>query len=137
MTDVTEILQLFQNAIATFAERVSQVRVQYYSKTVASCHHYILKHLYQELTLSHLAKEVNINPSYLSFLFKKEVGIPVSTFIQQEKIEEAKNLLTLTDYSITEIYTSLNFTDQSYFTKVFKRFTGITPLEYRNRNTLS
>ncbi len=61
-----------------------------------------------------------MNSDYLSILFKKEVGISLSEYIQRERIEEAKKLLTFTTYSLSDICASLNFTDQSYFTKIFK-----------------
>nr|WP_237446585.1 helix-turn-helix transcriptional regulator [Shimazuella alba] len=73
-----------------------------------------------------------LNPIYLCQLFKNEVGISLREYIQQQKIEEAKRLLISTSYSLTDICTYLHFTDQSYFTKVFKKFVGITPKQYRN-----
>ncbi|WP_226799835.1 helix-turn-helix domain-containing protein [Bacillus thuringiensis] len=54
-----------------------------------------------------------------------------------EKIEEAKKLLTLTNHSLLDISTLLNFNNQSYFTKVFKEYTGITPKQYRNQYSKS
>lgn len=70
--------------------------------------------------------------NYLSQLFKKEVGIPISDYIQQERIEEAKKLIALSDTPLSDVCSSLTFNDQSYFTKVFKKFTGVTPKQYRN-----
>jgi AraC-like DNA-binding protein len=69
----------------------------------------------------------------LSFLFKKEVGITVSEYIQQTKIDEVKKLLAYSKTPISEICSLLNFNDQSYFTKVFKKVVGITPKQYRER----
>ncbi|MDQ0233070.1 YesN/AraC family two-component response regulator [Metabacillus malikii] len=71
-------------------------------------------------------------------MFKKEVGISVTEYIQRTKIEEAKKLISFSDYSLSKIHTLLNFTDQSYFTKVFKKYTGYTPKQYRmQRDSLS
>ena len=61
-----------------------------------------------------------MNSDYLSILFKKEVGISLIEYIQRERIEEAKKLLTFTTYPLSDICASLNFSDQSYFTKIFK-----------------
>lgn len=55
----------------------------------------------------------------------------ISEYVQRERIEEAKKLLTLTDYPITDIAAWLNFSDQSYFNKVFKKWIGMTPKDYR------
>ncbi|MFC4402498.1 helix-turn-helix domain-containing protein [Gracilibacillus xinjiangensis] len=89
------------------------------------------KHLYEEITVSKLAKETILHPNYLSKLFKKEVGSSISEYIQKQKVEEAKKLLAHSDYSLSDIYTWLNFHDQSHFTRVFKKYVGVTPRKYR------
>ncbi|MEH7313803.1 helix-turn-helix domain-containing protein, partial [Priestia megaterium] len=73
-----------------------------------------------------------LHPNYLSKIFKKEVGKSVSQYIQEQRIEEAKKLLQLSNYTISEISTLLNFHDQSYFTTTFKKILGVTPKQYRN-----
>ncbi|MFA2693852.1 helix-turn-helix domain-containing protein [Bacillus mycoides] len=55
-------------------------------------------------------------------------------YIQSEKIKEAKKPLILTDYPISDISNSLNFSTQSYFTKIFNCYTSFTPLQYRKQN---
>ena len=79
-----------------------------------------------------LANQLNINPSYLSNKFKAETGETLIGFIQRQKIEEAKHLILYSDLSISEIFAVLNFYDQSYFIKVFKKITGLTPKQYKN-----
>ena len=79
---------------------------------------------------------INLSPQYISSLFKKEVGVSLSEYILKCKIDEAKYLLTHTNYSILEISTLLCFHDQSYFTKTFKRFTGITPKKYASKSSI-
>ncbi|MBP3972979.1 helix-turn-helix transcriptional regulator, partial [Bacillus sp. WL1] len=64
--------------------------------------------------------------------FVKESGIR-KEFLHGE---EAKKLLTLTTYTLVDICTWLNFNDQSYFTKVFKKFTNMTPRQYREKYTV-
>lgn len=134
LNELKSIAALLENSLCTFAERVSKVREQRYSRTVATCQNYIFSRLYQEITLEELAQAVKLNPNYLSVLFKKEVGISVSEYIQECRIEEAKNLLLNTSSPISEICSWLNFTDQSYFTKVFKKYTGVTPKQFKEKN---
>lgn len=105
-----------------------------YSREITICKNFIFNNIYEKITIPQLAKLVDLRPGYLSQLFKKEVGIPLSKYIQREKIEEAKKLLILTDYSLADICSRLNFNDQSYFTKVFKKFTGVTPKQYRDNH---
>ena len=105
-----------------------------YSKPVVLCLDYIYDHLHEPLRLEQLAEEISLNPSYLSKLFKKEVGISVSGYIAQKKVEAAENLLKYSDYSYTEIGSYLAFSSHSHFISVFKKYTGKTPKEYRQEN---
>jgi AraC-like DNA-binding protein len=86
----------------------------------------------QDNQMPSIAKQLNISPSYLSNKFKEETGETLKTFIARQKIEEAKNLIVYSDLSIGEIYSVLNFHDQSYFIKVFKKLTGLTPKQFKN-----
>ncbi|ENQ3106725.1 YSIRK-targeted surface antigen transcriptional regulator [Bacillus sp. 491mf] len=126
------ITPFLENALLDFSERVKNGKMQKYSRPISACQNYIFTHLYEDITLSHLAKIAALNPSYLSVLFKKEVGISPSEYIQRAKIDEAKSLITYTKHSLSEISTLLNFHDQSHFTKVFKKYTGVSPKQFRN-----
>lgn len=129
-----QVERIQAKAFGEMADRVKNVKQKKYSKPVNDCTAHIFKHLYEDIPLSELAELTSLSPSYLSKLFKKETGISLSTFIQIERIEEAKKLLIFSNYSLTDIYTMLNFNDQSYFTKVFKTVTGVTPKEYKARH---
>ncbi|PGB02694.1 helix-turn-helix domain-containing protein [Bacillus toyonensis] len=121
-----------ENALLEFAERVKNSTMQQHSKHINVCQNYIFTHLYGDITLNTLAEIVTLNPSYLSSLFKKEVGISLNEYIQRAKVDESKKLMTYTRHSISEISTLLNFHDQSHFTKVFKKHTGISPKQFKN-----
>ncbi|MNC36171.1 HTH-type transcriptional activator Btr [compost metagenome] len=101
------------------------------TRTSALCQNYIFNHLYEDISLSRLAEIAGLNASYLSQLFKKETGLAVSDYIQRERIEEAKRLMELPGITLSDIAIRLHFNDQSYFTKVFKKYTGKTPRQYR------
>ncbi|PEE40775.1 helix-turn-helix domain-containing protein [Bacillus pseudomycoides] len=126
------IIPFLENALLEFSERVKNGKMQKYSKPINACQNYIFTHLYEDITLPHLAKIAALNSSYLSFLFKKEVGISLGEYIQRAKIDEAKSLMTYTRHSLSEISTLLNFHDQSHFTKVFKKHTGVSPKQFKN-----
>ncbi|MDX8045399.1 AraC family transcriptional regulator [Gracilibacillus sp. S3-1-1] len=131
LSEVKDLNHLVEEVVYTFTERVAKVKEQRYSKPITLCQHYIFSHIYEEITHDELSAAVNLSPSYLSVLFKKEVGISVSEYIQRTKIDEAKKLLTYTEKPLSEICSFLHFTDQSYFTKVFKKVTGVTPKQFR------
>lgn len=129
---INSISQLMEDILVDFTERVARAHRSQYTKTILLCQEYIFNHLYENITLESLAEQLHLSPSYLSNKFKDETGETLKSFIQRNKIEEAKNLLVYSDLNISEIYSILNFYDQSYFIKVFKKFTGCTPKQYKN-----
>ncbi|MDQ0227837.1 helix-turn-helix domain-containing protein [Metabacillus niabensis] len=136
LASIEEIDNLQMEAIFTFTKRVSEVKEQQHTITVTICKNYIYSNRFEKITHEDVANIVQLSQSYLSVLFKKEVGISVSDYIQKIKIEEAKNLIAYTNTPLSEISSLLQFTDQSYFTKVFKKFEGITPKQYKERHHL-
>ena len=134
LTESKAVDQLAETALLEFAERVENSKKHKYSKPINMCQNYIFNHLYENITLSQLAELTSLSPNYLSNLFKKEVGISFLQFIQKTRIEEAKNLLSYSSYTLAEISTLLNFHDQSHFAKIFKKFAGVTPKQFINGN---
>jgi AraC-like DNA-binding protein len=128
----SQAISLFlEESMAEFAGQVNLKKRRRYSKPINACLNFIQNHLYAEISLSILASSVGLHPNYLSTLFHKEVGRPLTDYIRDMKIEEAAKLLRLTDQSIIEVSASLHYHDQSYFTKIFKKVMGKTPKQYR------
>ncbi len=92
---------------------------------------YITQNYGEDISLEDVAEHIKINPSYLCVLFKKNIGMTFSQFLNKVRIDKAKQLLENTEYSVMEIAVACGFSDQSYFTKVFKKYTGVTPKKYR------
>jgi len=80
------------------------------------------------------AKNLNISTAYLNECVKTTTGHPVSYHIQQRVILESQRLLYHSDKSIKEIASELGYDDYSYFTRLFTKVTGMTPLAFRNKN---
>lgn len=74
-----------------------------------------------------------ISPNYLSQLFKKHMNVGISEYITSQKIDESRKLLKETDLKIYEISDQLGFESSFYFSKVFKKITGLSPKDFRNR----
>jgi len=87
--------------------------------------------LKKDLTLSTLAADLKFNPSYLSALFKNDMGISLTDYVNQKRIEFAMKLLRESSCSIQEIGEQAGFSDPHYFNRLFKRLCGKTPREYR------
>lgn len=133
-SSLIDIDSLLNTMAIKFTEKVRKAKTQTYSKPIAICLSYILKNLYEDISVVQLSTLVNLNQNYLSTLFKKEVGITISQYIHKERIYESKQLLTSTNHTILEISILLKFHDQSHFTRVFKEITGMSPKKYRNEH---
>ena len=83
------------------------------------------------LSLEGLASYVHLSASYLSKLFKRELGQNISGYIQQVRIERAKVLLRTTSKKTYEIAEAVGIPDPVYFSKIFKRATGQKPKDFR------
>jgi len=86
-----------------------------------------------ELTNAKIAERFHYHPHYLSKVFKRTTGYTLNQYIMNIKIEKAKLLLASTDFSIEEIAWKAYFQSTSYFIKMFKKLTGLTPKQYRSR----
>lgn len=104
------------------------------SKPIAACIDYIYVHIKERITIEDLADHAGVSASYLSRLFKQELGISVSDYIREKKIEKAQNLLKYCDYSLVDIANYLSFSSQSHFIQAFKKHVGMTPKKYRDIN---
>lgn len=104
------------------------------SPQIQSCKDYIELHPDRELKLEHLAKQVGYSEYYLSRKFKKEMGIPISTYIKQVRVERSKLMLTSSAMPIAQIADLLHFASSSHYSEVFREVTGQTPQQYRASN---
>ena len=85
-------------------------------------------------TVTFLADKVFLSPGYLSDLLKKEIGMNAQDFIHYHIIEEAQNSLRNSSMTIAELSHALGFEYPQYFSKLFKKKTGISPVMYRSKN---
>lgn len=100
------------------------------SKIMKDICQYVKVHYGESISTKTLADLFHINPSHLSRQFKKEVKMTVTEYIQHARIEEAKFLIKLGKYTMTEIAGLVGFNDSQYFSNVFKKVEGITPRDF-------
>jgi AraC-like DNA-binding protein/quercetin dioxygenase-like cupin family protein len=93
--------------------------------------HLIEENNQKNLSLNEYAALIGVTPNHLTQTVKLLTGKTSSQIIKDKQLLEIKRLLVHTNLSVSEIANQLNFEDQSYFTKFFKRETGMTPLQYR------
>lgn len=93
---------------------------------------YIENHLHRNLSVADCAAQVHLSPSYFSNLFKREKGVTLAQYIIGRRMERAKELV-LEGMQIQDVATSLGYEDRPYFTELFKKYTGMTPTEFRTK----
>ena len=103
------------------------------SKPVMQCIDYIYSNIKDRITVQDLADHTGLSTNYLSRVFKQNLGISISDYIREKKIEKATHLLKYSDESIVDIANYLSFSSQSHFIQTFQDYTGLTPKKYRDR----
>ena len=100
-------------------------------------HTKIISHLtdniYSNITLDDLCAKFNYSKAFLCKKFKEESGIPIMNYYNNLKIKEATHLLKDKEHSVSYVAEILNFNSRYYFSKAFKRITGMSPAEYKKR----
>ncbi|WP_409344329.1 helix-turn-helix domain-containing protein [Paenibacillus sp. MBLB4367] len=94
---------------------------------------YIHRHYDRDVTLRAMAVLVAMDETYFSGLFKKKTGVTLIHYIQRLRVDMAKKLLAQTELPIAEVGERVGFPNANYFIKIFKRWTALTPSEYRSR----
>src|SRR5690625_352067 len=134
---VREIMELNARMVIDFALHMKKLcYLDSLSPPIRITINFIIDHLHKKITTDELAKHVNLSRSYLSVLFKKEVGRTIHEYVRDKRIETAKNMLRSSDYSLTDIAYTLCFSSYSHFSNCFKQITDLTPGEYREQNQI-
>ncbi len=135
METMEEIRCLDLDAFAFYLKEIQALpKKRVFSRPISQCLDHIYNHLHQPITLQDLADLTGLNASYLSTLFKEEMGRSVSDYIMSKKMEAARNMLKYSDESYADISAILNFSSQSHFIRAFKKYNGDTPRQYREKN---
>ncbi len=100
---------------------------------VQSVKEYLHEHYMEPIGRQEIEEAVHLNGDYLNRIFKSATGYSLIQYIQYYRILVARRLIAEEKCTITEVGTSVGFDTPSYFTKVFKKWTNITPLEYYNK----
>lgn len=94
---------------------------------------YIARHFEQDITLNDISERFFINPYYFSQLFKKRTGVTYQKYLTGIRIARAKKLLEETDLKLFEISEMVGYSDVNYFRRVFEKYEGVKPNEYRKQ----
>ena len=123
-----------KDLVEGYCQLIQQYALSPYSSPVQDALFLIQTDLAGDLSLTALAERLNLNRSYLSSLFCKEVGKTLSAYVLEKRILRAQHLLSSTPLSIQEIAWEVGIPDANYFARLFKRETGMTPKRCREEN---
>ena len=128
------------NLLAIFAQHMSMVSNQVIVQkdnselpAIARAKEFIKQNQAEDLSLSQVAKAVNISSFYFCKMFKKATGINFTEYVSRVRVEKAKNLLLNPNLRISEIAYEVGFQSLTHFNRVFKKISGQSPTEYRSR----
>lgn len=99
---------------------------------------YINNHIHSPLTLSEISNHLFLTKEYTAKLFKKELDKTVSQYVNEQKLKEARSMITSTNIPLQNIALSLGYKNYGYFSKLFKSYFGVTPvrIKYEQKNSL-
>lgn len=127
----SKVLDNFLQAVNTILTVAHTGHDEQNSDLVRRIRNFIQKEYKGELSLFDVASKLNLNPSYVSHIFKKETGQGIVEYITELKMEKARLLLQDKNLKIVQIAEKLGYNSQSYFNKCFKSHFGITPKQFR------
>jgi AraC-like DNA-binding protein len=117
--------------LAGFVDMVNGINENRYSRVIRNAIEYINNSLSEKITIADIAEKTFVHPNYLSTLFKKETGSTLSNYILSRRVEEAKYFIRYGSNAMSDIANFYQFCSQSHFIATFKKFTGMTPAQYR------
>ncbi len=131
METIDELARWTKRITDRFTDLVFNLRKVRHTQKILQATAYLKKHFHENVSCSEVAASVHLSTSYVSTMFKFEMGMTMTEYLTKLRIDESKHLLLNTSESLGTISLACGFEDQSYFSKVFKRCTGILPSRYR------
>ena len=131
--ELKEVIAIISDFIQNIIIETSVNRVDNTELLIKKAILYINDNYNQKISLEDIAGHVGISKYYFSVLFKKEVDITFSSYLNSVRIEKAKQKLTNPQITINDVVSEVGFNDAQYFSKTFKKYVGMTVTEYRSK----
>ncbi len=133
-TTIDELRTIHRKVVFEYANEMDRLKTkEMIPKNLRLALDYIYNHLNEHIKILEIAEYVGISESQLRRDFQTYLSTTPAEFINEKKIEFAANKLVYTDISYVDLANDLGFASHSHFIKIFKKYTGMTPAEYRNK----
>lgn len=129
--DFEQLKKLSRDELDKYFTLLSQNENKKNSLYIQSALKIVEKDTNNNITLERISKELALTPQYFSRLFKEQTGVNFIDFVTEKRVNKAKHLLETTQESVRDISRITGYDDVNYFSRVFKKITGLTPTEYR------
>jgi len=129
--DIGQFYEGFEYLLNEFKDIVQSRQNSKKQDEIDKIKNFIISHYDCDVSLSMIAEELNMNPSYVSRFFKEMTGQNITEYVKNIKLEEGKKLLLTTDYSVENIAQMVGYNTTHYFIRHFKGKYGCTPIVYR------
>lgn len=126
-----KMISAFKENIIRLFKVFEESRVIYKDNIVMQACQYVIEHVDEEISLTTIGEKLAISKNYFCSLFKQETGENFLNFVTRMKIKRAKLLLKEENLKVYEVCDRLGYTDTTYFTRLFKKYTNMTPNEYK------
>ncbi|WP_281165094.1 helix-turn-helix transcriptional regulator [Liquorilactobacillus sicerae] len=133
LTQINSIVDLTQEIGEIFLSHIRTAQNFSKATLIFLIQDYIYQHLNEPVDLNQMSKQLNYSKNYLCRIFKQATNQTIVDYANEQKIREVQSQLVFSNKSITEIAAMLGFYDQSYLTKLFKRYLGTTPIKFRQK----
>lgn len=131
MDNLQSINIWFQNIIDQITDYINSAVNEKKGKYLEQINSYLDDNLASNITLNTVAEHLELNPSYLSRMFKENMGKNFIEYLTDYRMEKSKELLVNTKLKVQDICTKMGYSNSYYFIKIFKQHTGLTPGQYR------
>lgn len=127
------LLEITGEKCANVAQQLSRSAATHPAGVIEIVQAWVNERYGETISMKRLASQVYMNAAYLGQLFRQETGMSFNDYLLQVRMEKAKAMLESTDRKVYEIAAAVGYTDMDWFYKKFKRYTGLSPSEYRGK----
>lgn len=129
---VEKFFYKIQSIVETFLDGIFALADKKHLAIVKNARVFIMENYSTPLTVTDVAEHLYISPSHLSRLFREELDCTINDYLTRVRVEQAVEMMKKPEFSVAQVSKAVGFQNQSYFSKVFRKYIGVTPLIYKN-----